>query len=106
MAKTVKFTKCKEDPRLNPKNRLYVLQPSNKVNYQYPKDFADYHRKVGDTYVGQDVISNFPLQYEQLLMNADVKELACYNHGLKPQMEMDNAKTEIQKELDSLDALI
>ena len=106
MAKTVKITKCKDDPRLNPKNRLYVLQPSNRVNYQYPKDFADYHRKVGDVYVGTDVVSHFPKMAEAEMMNASMKELACYNHGIKPQMEMDNAKAKLQAELDSLDILM
>lgn len=119
MAKTVKITKCKDDPRLNPKNRLYVLQPSNRVNYEYPKDFADYiHQKIDTVYLngeridyavesyGQDVVSHFPKMAEAEMMNASMKELACYNHGMKPQMEMDNAKAKLQAELDSLDILM
>lgn len=119
MANTVKITKCPDDYRLNPKNRLYILQPSNKVNYQYPKDYADYHhQKIDTVYLngeridyavetqGQGVVSHFPQMAEAEMINASMKELACYNHGMKPQMEMDSAKAKLQEELDSLNILM
>ena len=43
---------------------------------------------------------------EAEMMNASMKELACYNHGMKPQMEMDSAKAKLQEELDSLNILM
>ena len=96
----IKITYCKADPMLNPKNRKEYIIPTSKCNYQYPKDFADYHtQKVHSVYLngeqidyvqstrGQGVVSNFPAQHELLEMNADMKLYAQYHTGFKPIMK-------------------
>ena len=83
----IKITYCKADPMLNPKNRKEYIITSSKCNYQYPKDYADYHNMVDGKYVANDVVSNFPAQHELLEMNADMKLYAQYHTGFKPIMK-------------------
>ena len=83
----IKITYCKADPMLDPKNRKEYIIPSSKCNYQYPKDYADYHNMVDGKYVANYVVSNFPAQHVLLEMNADMKLYAQYHTGFKPIMK-------------------
>ena len=76
----VKITKCSPDPLLSYENRkdkgLIWARSSYNLTKPYPSDFADIHE--------MDIKSNFPAQYEQLEVNAYMKQFALYNHGIRP----------------------